>query len=120
MVFVIVAAFVETDNVCYSNGTDYQTAPLEDLTDVSAEFNKILWGLTITSALSTVIPLAATLHIGCFLLMPFTIFSDAAKVCTEHVLFYRGNFMGLYFWVVFAIVALVCVIACAACVRDCL
>ena len=114
LIFLIFAVSVETDKVCYSNGSDWQTVPVDGYTDVSGKFSHILWGLTITSALSALIPLASTVNFGYFIWMSIAIFSDAAKVCTEHVLYSRGTFMAVYFWLNIAIVALVCVFVCAA------
>ena len=113
MILLIFAAFVETDKVCFSNGSDWQTAPVDGYTNVSGDFTHILWGLTITSALASFIPIAGTVHLGYFIWMSIAIFSDAAKVCTEHVLSARGTFMLVLFWLNIAILALLCLCVCA-------
>ena len=113
LIFLIFAAFVETDKVCFSNGTDWQTTPVEGYTNVSSNFTHMLWGLTITSALSAIIPIAGTIHIGYFIWMAIAIFSEAGKLCTEHVLSARGTFMLIYFWLNIALTACVCLAVCA-------
>ena len=113
-VFLIFALFVEVDSVCYSDGANWSTTPVDGWTNVSKEYNQILWGLAISTFFASVIPLCGTINLGFFIWMIIAIFSSAGKVCGEHVLSSRHTLFLVNFWVSISIIALVCCIVCVA------
>ena len=107
--------YVEQNETCYSDGVDWQTDRDEQgrYRNIARLFNHLLWGLGITSLLSGCIPILGTVHLGYFIWMAVAIFSDAGKLCTEHVLTSRGTFMKVVFWFNISILILACVAVCA-------
>ena len=107
--------YVEQNETCYSDGVNWQTTPDDNgvYRNVARTFNHLLWGLGITSLLSGCIPILGTVHLGYFIWMATAIFSDAGKLCTEHVLTSRGTFMKVVFWFNISILILACVAVCA-------
>ena len=112
LIFVTFAAFVETDKVCYSNGSEWQTTAAEGYTDVSGDFNHVMWGLAITCALAGLNRWLGIFHIGYFIWIPYARYSDAGQLCAEHVLTTRGKFIALYFLAPIISLASLCLTVC--------